>query len=270
MYRRSDSDGENSIYVLEMSSALRSRFRSGDTVGMIPQKIRLNHSTGSVSIYRCSRSHSSEEFNMAVEELSRYGLRKVSKAMRLSKEMISLSSKLQPYRNVLSDFDISANGRKTQFGPYASLVSSGATGPNIKKKLYNILNLTEKGRLEDVDWILSVPKHGGQTPILYSYKAARMTEKGRRNADLVDAVLPNPGTGKLDGGVRIRCTKDEFQRLAMKLLDSPELKWAYLAFTHSVSPVRDIEKEKKEERSRLIGERVKERANRGRQKGCPV
>lgn len=251
MFVRTDADGDNTVYTLEKEIA---RQPGKAVVGVIPRSVRFNRGAGVITAYRYTESYDSGEMRSAMIELSGYGMRKLSKTMRMSQQLVSLSSKLQAYRSLLTDFSMD-DGKKSQFGPYVSLVSGGEEGGGLKKKLYNLLNIREKNRLEGIDWVMSTPKRGGTHPVLYSYKAARMTDRARRNADLVDAVLPDPATGKMRGGIRIRCTRGEYAALLKKLSRSPELCWAAVAFSKSMTPVR--ESERRADRSRLLGARVR-------------
>ena len=251
MYRRIDADGDNTIYTLEREPV---RNPGKATVGVIPRSVRFNRGAGVITAYRYTESCDDGEMHSAMLELSGYGMRKLSRAMRLSQQLVTLSSKIQAYRSVLTDFAVDG-GRKSQFGPYVSLVSGGDGDGGVRKKLYNLLNIGEEGRLEGIDWVMSVPKRGGPYPVLYSYRAARMTDKARRNADLVDATLPDPVTGKLRGGIRIRCTRAEYIALVKKLAMDQELRWASIALKKSMMPVRSDGRH--DDRMKLVGARVR-------------
>ena len=251
MFVRTEADSSNTIYTLEREPRYRS---DAAAVGVIPRSVRYNRGAGVISAYHYMVCRDGEELSEAMLELSGHGLRKMSQAMQLSKQLVGLSHKLQPYRSVLQDFAGSA-GKKTHFGPYVTLVSGSGEG-RTRRNLYNVLNLTEEGRLEGIDWVLSTPRHGRPNPILYSYKAARMTDKAKRNADLVDATLPDPLTGRARGGIRIRCTREEFNALLRKMKESPELSWAAVSLKKSMTPLKEADR--KEERSRLIGAKVRE------------
>ena len=251
MFVRTEADSSNTVYTLEKEP----HYKSGAAaVGVIPAAVRYNKGAGVVSAYRYTVCRDGQVLSEAMLELSGHGMKRMSQAMRLSKDLVATSQKLQPYRSILQDFAGPA-GRKTHFGPYVGLVSGAGEGKP-KRNLYNLLNIAEAGRLESIDWVLSTPKKGKIQPMLYSYSVARMKPSARRNAKLVDAILPNPLTGRSAGGVRIRCTLEEFNSLLKRMKQSPELSWAALSFKRSMSPTRDIEK--REDRNRLIGARVRE------------
>ena len=259
MFVRTEADSSDTIYTLEREPRYRS---DAAAVGVIPRSVRYNRGAKVISAYRYTVCRDGKVLTSAMLELSGHGLKRMEKAMQLSKQLVGLSQKLQPYRSVLQDF-AAISGRKTHFGPYVTLVSGLGEG-RTRRKLYNLLNLTEKGRLESIDWVLSTPERRKANPILYSYRAARMDNKERRNADLVDATLPNPLTGHAEGGVRIRCTREEFNELLKKMKESPELRWAATSFRKSMTPLKDVEK--REERSRQIGARVRELGDEPREK----
>lgn len=251
MFIRTDADADSTIYTLERAL----HYDSGKAaVGVIPKSVRFNRGAGLVHAYHYMVCRDDGQMSQAMVELSRNGVRRMAQAMDLSRRLVGLSQKLQPYRSVLQDF-ASAGGRTTHFGPYVSLVSGKGEG-RTRRNLYNVLNLTEQGRLEGIDWVLSTPRHGRPSPVLYSYKAARMTGRARRGADLVDATLPDPVTGRVKGGVRIRCTREEFAALVRRMKESPELRWAVVSLKKSMTPVG--EKERREGKDRLIGARVRE------------
>lgn len=251
VFTRTEIDSSNTVYTLEKEPHYRS---DEAAVGVIPESVRHNRSANVISAYRYTVCRDGRVLASAMLELSGHGLKRMSQAMMLSKQLVGLSQKLQPYRSILQDFAGTAE-RRTHFGPYVTLVSGLGEG-RARRKLYNLLNLTEKGRLESIDWVLSTPKKGKANPVLYSYEAARMTYRERRNADLVDATLPNPFTRHADGGVRIRCTREEFNALLRKMKKSPELRWAAISFRKSMTPLNAVEK--RQERSRQIGAKIRE------------